>query len=59
LFPAVQIAGPFLTGWLVDHTGQLSVGLAISAAFLGLASLAATRQRPAAKPSDAATDVPI
>ena len=46
LFAAGQAGGPYMTGFLADQTGDLAVGLALSAGFLALATFVATRQRP-------------
>lgn len=45
LFAAGQVIGPVACGWLSDHYGSLSVGLAASAAVLMLAAALAARQR--------------
>ena len=46
LFAAGQIVGPTLVGWVADGAAGLRGGLAVSAAVLGLAALAAWRQKP-------------
>lgn len=45
LFAVGQVIGPVACGWLSDHYGSLSVGLAASAAVLMLAAVLAAWQR--------------
>jgi predicted MFS family arabinose efflux permease len=46
LFALGQTIGPVAAGWLSDHFGALSIGLASSAAVLLLAALLAATQKP-------------
>ena len=49
-FAAGQIVGPSLVGWIADAAGGLRAGLACSAGILLLAAIAASRQKPLARP---------
>ena len=46
LFALGQIVGPLVVGWVADGAGGLQRGLLVSATFLLLASVLASRQKP-------------
>jgi len=50
VFAAGQIAGPVAIGWLADRSGSLRIGLAASAALLGLGAVLALAQRDLTHP---------